>query len=128
MSGEIQADVGCAFASARKHVEDTINKRIASVDYGSGVVKLALLPIIRKLASPDYPEIKKYTRRDKTAEFQLKIDHSEFAAASPIEQRALIVRALTRACSMIPELGVKDLDQKALLADLGRIALEHGWM
>ncbi len=68
MSGEIMADVGDVHREARNEVEDHLNMRFASRDYGRGLQKLAFIAIIRPSGDETYPEIYKYDKTDRTVE------------------------------------------------------------
>src|SRR5882757_8793876 len=96
MSAEVQLDVGDAYRLARNEIEAKINKALSTKDYGQGLRKLALIVIIRELDSPDYGEVKRYSKRKLEAEFRLKIDHAAFKRASPLQQRGLIIGCLIR--------------------------------
>jgi phage baseplate assembly protein W len=47
MSGEIMADVDDVHREARNEIEDELNARFASRDYGRALQKLAFIAIIR---------------------------------------------------------------------------------
>lgn len=121
MSGEIQKEVYDAYRAARKTIEIRVNERLEGEDYGKGLEEWAYIAIIRAVDSDDYPEIFKYSKRNKEAEFRLKINYNQFESGSPETQRKLISASLLRALKMMPEIGVKDIDYNRLMKDISQV-------
>ena len=69
----------------------------------AGLGLRAFIAIILDFEDPAYHEVTKYDRRTKIAEFRLKIDHAVFKKASSPEQRRLIIKALLRSITQMPE-------------------------
>lgn len=117
MSGEIMADVGDAHREARNEIEDELNNRFASRDYGPGLKELAFISIIRPIGDEAYPEIYKYDKKDRSVEARLKINHLDFRMASDkAGRKRLLLDALERAITRIGELKI-DVDHDRLLKD-----------
>ena len=119
MSGEVMADVVDAHREARTVIESQLNSFFADRQYGSGLAKLAFISIISSLGSPWFPEIRRYNKRTKTAEFRLAIDHEQFLNASPTKQQALLAQALLRAGQGLKDLNIPAFSQPEFLEDLG---------
>ena len=128
MSGEIMADVGDAYRDARKDVEAHLNRRMSEIDYGAGLKELAFIAMILSADGPPYKEIQKYSKRDKTAEFRLRIDHGTFKRAASHGQRSLIVEAVARAIGLLSTLRIPGLDQERLQTDFRSAAREREWL
>lgn len=122
------SDVGDDFREARKEVESLLNIRLSENDYGEGLEKLAFIGMILSPEGPSYKEVKKYSKRDKTAEFRLRIDHAAFRNADKHEQRRLTVEAIARAIALLPTLGIRGFDDKKLEKDFRATVREKEWM
>lgn len=128
MSAEMQLDVSDPYRGARKEIETRINSVIAEKPYGKDVERWSFIAIIREQDSPDYPELSRFTKHSRTAEFRLKLNHREFKQAGPIEQKRMIVASLIRSINMMPEIGANQIESKKLLEDVTKITSEAGWL
>ena len=122
------ADVRDAYANARREIEDKINARLQSKNYGTALEKCAFIAVIVDFGDSNYGEIKKYWKQRKVAEFRSKIDYAQFKAASAIAQRRLVMKTLVRSLSAIPEIVSKDLDHTSLLTDVTQVGQGEGWL
>jgi hypothetical protein len=128
MSGEIQNDVAEAHRVARKEVQSKINNRIASKEYGKGLIEWHFIPIILSVNDPKYHEVKKNWKNKQIAEFRLKIDHLRFKSSDPLAQKKLLFQSLIRSLRLFPEIGVEDFDHENLYADVIKVGEEQGWL
>lgn len=128
MSGEVQADVYDGYAKARREIEAVFNLKFAEKSFGPGLIKLAYIGILRAIDSPDFDEVKKYKKRDQTAEFRLKIPHEVFLHASDPERIELVVASVLRAVKLLSELKIQDFDCGALEAEVTTLFRENGWL
>lgn len=96
LSGEVQVDIADAYRAVRKEVEAALNEALGDRDYGPHVREWDFIAIIRELDHPDYDELKKYDRRDKSLEFRLKLNHEQFKAADELARRRMLMGALVR--------------------------------
>lgn len=128
MSGEIQDDVGAVFRQARNEVEQALNDALAERHYGPSVQKWALIPIILPREDERWGEVQKYDKRQKVAEFRLKIHHDTFKTATPVGQKSMICACLLRSADLFPLLGVNGFDHVAFRADVERVASDKGWI
>lgn len=127
MSGEIQADVDSAFTSAAKEVKRVINLSLLATTYGAGFSRLCLIPILLQDNS-DYPEVRRYHKKDKDFEFRFKIPHAEFKAADALGQRRLIVENILRAVDEMKKMGIKDVEVGKLERAIRNVAAAHDWL
>ena len=116
MSGEIQKDVGDVYRIARKSVEQSVNDRLLHTTLETKTETWAFIAIITPDDHPDYPEIKKKDSRRKVLEFRLKIDHARFLHGTPEQRIEMLLDALKRSVSYMPELGVSQEDCTKLLS------------
>jgi hypothetical protein len=121
-------DVGEEFRDARMEVEAFLNLRLSGNDYGAGLEELAFIGMILSADGPPYKEIRKYSKREKSAEFRLRIDHAAFKSADKKTQCSLIAEAVARAIALLPTLGIKELDQELLEKDFRAAVREKSWM
>lgn len=129
MSGEIQEDVYDGYVRAERNIESLINENLKDAQLGDGLVKLAYIAIIKSIESSDYPEIKKYRKRDRTAEFRLKIPHGAFLnARNDMERHRLVAGSLVRAIRLLPEFGIENFDYEGFEANIERTFRDNGWV
>jgi hypothetical protein len=129
MSGELQSDIGEAYRSARKEIESKINEYISSRSYGEGVQKWAFIAIIAPPRTTQYyPEVRKYWKRDRTAEFRILIDYEAFKRADPPGHRTLIAQALIASLQIATRMNIPNFDPVSLMQDVLNVARVHGWL
>ena len=129
MSGEIQSDVDDAYSEVRKEIETKLNTAFASKDFGTGLVKWYFIAMIFGEHGPaDYKEISRYSKRDRTCEFRLIIDHESFRAGGRTARAALVCGALLRSLDLLSEKKVPDIDLPALRAVVIEVANRNGWL
>lgn len=128
MSEEVMSDVGSAYMDARKEVESFLNQRLSGKNYGEGLDELAFIGMVLSADGPPYKEVKKYTKKDKTAEFRLRIDHATFKSADERGQRSLIAEAVARAIALLPTLGIRGFDHENFERDFRTAVREKEWM
>jgi hypothetical protein len=122
MSGEVKRDVVDGYRKARIEIERSVTAVVGTKDYGAGLGELAFLAI---MLSPDidaqYPEIAKYHKKDRSAEFRLKIDHDRFASSDDATRLAMVSEALKRSVDMLPTLKIPDFDWQAFRTDVSSV-------
>jgi hypothetical protein len=128
MFGEIQSDIADGYGSARKEIEKAFNKNMAEKNFGQELVELAYIGIIKRIDSPEYGEIKKYTKRDRTAEFRLKIPYDFFLQANECERIKLVATSVLRTVSLARELKIKDFDCDVFEAEVIALCCQMGWI
>jgi len=127
MSGEIQLDIAEEHRSARKDIEAAVNDVLGSSDYGEGLDKWYLIAIILEENLPDFDEVNKYRKKERSFESRLKISHAEFKAADAVGQRKLIVGTLLRSIAEMRRLAIRGIDYAKLESDLRELAAAKGW-
>lgn len=98
-----------------------MNQLLAASDCGGEIGTWYMIPMITTLAPPSYKEIARVSKRERTAEFRLRIPHAEFKEATKSAQRTLLVDLLVRSVQMMSSLGVKGLDVDRLVSDLQQV-------
>ena len=128
MSGEVQVDVYPAFGIARNHMQKRINASLVRKKFGSGLIKLALIPIILGSIDPGFKEIKRYSKRTKVAEFRLRIPHELFKSRDHHGQEVLIFELLIKAVKALKSMKVPDFDLDRLEEAIFAIGQRHSWL
>lgn len=130
ISGETWGDkIDKGFRVALNTIEDTVNKKISTKDYGKGLKSWDYIAIILpKDYHEDYPEIYKYSKRTKETEFRLFIDYKKFKKANQHKKITLMCQSSLRSLKMLPELGLKDCDLEQLKQDFLMVCKEHKWL
>jgi len=90
MSAEIDRDVFDAYRMLRQEIEARVNALLADSTHGGNIQEWNVIPIISAL-QPYYPEIARVSKKQRSAEFRLRIPHAEFKQATPEGQRRLVV-------------------------------------
>jgi hypothetical protein len=126
-SSEAMADIDKPLNSARKNVERVLNAAVASKDYGAGVTKWALIYIIMDKDDPNFPEIRRYSKRTGLVEFRLKADHQAFKAGDRLAQRKLLAVAVLRSIEMSRALRIPDFDAESFQRDVLEALKKHDW-
>ena len=128
MSAEIQSDVSDQFSTANNDIEPAVNTALAGTDFGSGFSSLVIIHIIRLIDHPDYPEVRRYHKKDKDFEFRLKIRHADFKAAGALGQRRLLMENILRAVDEMKKMAVKDVEVDKLERAIREVAAAHDWL
>lgn len=129
IGGEVQVDVGDDFRLIRNHVQDLTNRLFEKKDYGNGVSELALIPMILGEHGPHwYKEVKRFHKKDRSAEFRLIIDYDEFKAADREAKTRLFCDMVLRSLSLLEEMDIADFDVAAVRRDFQRVARKNGWI
>jgi hypothetical protein len=110
MSGEIDADVADDYRRLRQAIESAINARLAAISVGDSVAELAFIPIITSIARGLNPEVAKFRKRQKEAEFRVIVDHTRFRLADEHLRRRILLDALESCVRRLPELGASDVN------------------
>ncbi|SRR6266567_6391839 len=128
MSGEVQADVADDYRTTRQPIEAAVNELLTQVDVGGGLDRWRYLAIIRVEDHPDYDEVAKVLPRGRGVEFRLKIDHRKFTSGSATQKASLVFDSLRRSVSMMPDIGVKDVQIERLKEAMETLGREKGWL
>ena len=127
-SGEVQGDIYDEYRLARKEVVEALNAAFNARDIGIGVESWDLIPIIRAEDHPDYDEVRKYDRKDKSMEFRLKINHERFKAGSSLVRRRLIMESVIRSVKEADGLVPKTVNLDSIAEGVLGVAREKGWL
>jgi hypothetical protein len=127
ISGEIQAEVGNVYRVASLQIEKAFNAHFVELAFGSGLVSLTYLSIIRRIESTTYGEVKKYRKKERSAEFRLKIPLDVCLLADTSEMTRLIAKSLHRAIDLLKEMQIPDFDCDAFELEYRALTRAEGW-
>jgi hypothetical protein len=124
LSGEVQADVAEACRVARNAVTEIAEAGLRDGEYGKGLLELSLICIVLEDVD-DFPEIKRYEKKNRIFDIRLQIPHTPFKLGDAHAQQHMVMYTLIRAVREMRSLGVKDVDYDRLELDLTAIAKRH---
>jgi hypothetical protein len=126
MSGEVQDDIADAHRIARKEIEQALTSELSACDYG--LQQWAFISMITPwVDDEDYPEVKRYRKKERTVEFRLRIDHKRFKAASPTVQLRLLAESALRSFDLLVEKKPPGVKAEALRDDVQELFRDRGW-
>lgn len=118
------ADVADAYRIARNTVESAVNAVVGQKEYALPVDSLKCIGIIRD--DEAFEERVRFERKKRTMDFRLRLSHSAFKAASPVEQQRMILDMLFRAISLLRAKSEDSPGFDALIADIRSIMVSNG--
>jgi hypothetical protein len=128
-SGEIEDDVGDAFGRASNEVEAVLNQELGGLAVGSELARWDSIPMIRpEEFSFDYPEVRRYRRKDKSIEFRLRIDHARFKQGDHAAQCGLLIESLLKSVEDARKLVPSTVDLDTLGNAIRRVAQTRKWI
>lgn len=117
ISGEIDEDVAEKHQAAWQVVQKAVNARLKPHKFSSPWKSWDFIAII--MSERDFfDEVAKKTKKDKSLEFRLKIDHTAFLKASQKQANALLLKALDRSVDKMADMEVTDDDIRFLKSAL----------
>jgi len=123
ISAELDGDVAEKHQAARKAVLDAVNQRLKNHKFSSPWKSWDFISII--MSERDfYEEIAKKSKKDKSLEFRLKIDHGKFLKASQKQANKLLVDALGRSVDKMAKMEVSEEDIEFLRTTLAQVAAD----
>ena len=125
ISGEVDAQTGDAFQRAMMRVETLLNEALESQSYDLPLESWDCIAIIRD--DEAFREITRYSKKDRDMNFKLRVSHSAFLAASPVQQEAMLFDMLRRSLTLLAGKGLAGPELERLVADATRVAVQHGW-
>ncbi len=129
VSGETQGDIYDEFRVARNEIEDALAVFLQKRDYGSGLKGWYEIPMITPWRDDkNYPEVKKYSKRNKEVEFRLRINHRAFKRADALGKRKLICKSLLRSIKLMSKMNIPDFDHARFSSDVTAFFEKHGWL
>ncbi len=129
MSGEIQADVTDEYSNASNEIEELLAPLLRPRDYGPGLKGWYDIVMITPWRDDkNYPEVKKYSKRNKEVEFRLRINHRAFKRADALGKRKLICKSLLRSIKLMSKMNIPDFDHARFSSDVTAFFEKHGWL
>jgi hypothetical protein len=130
-TSETDKDVCMACSSARKAIERLIIRLLSKNDYGNGVNEIAYIATILSADTRivlDYPERRRFTKKDKAFEFRLALDHVTFLQADKATRQKMMCLSVLDALQWATGRKIKDFDGLRLHADVERAFQGQGWI
>ncbi|WP_436716944.1 Imm44 family immunity protein [Roseiconus lacunae] len=126
MSGECDVKVYDDYRIVRAQIEKDVNRILKSNDYGSGVKKLNVIPIILSKAAQNdlFNEIKRFDRKKRESEFRLHVSLARFRSATLTEKYDLIRDLIIRSIHLMKDFDITDFDFERLSLDVSRLRLQ----
>lgn len=133
MTGETDAAIGDdKIRFNRDSIPDKIKSWVSTTNYGAGIDFWGHIIICcepEMYAAGFFPEIKKYTKKDRTVELRLRIDYDAMLNADEHGASKLICESILRGVDIVEhELKVKDFNFDAFRADLISLFKKEGWL
>jgi|SRR5579872_490406 immunity protein 44 of polymorphic toxin system len=122
MSAELDSDVFEDFRFVRESVQRDVNALLSAADYGGKVADWAAIPMITTRVAPEYKEVARLSKDGRSAEFRLRISHSDFKQGTPHQRRRLLLDMLATCVRLMSELGARGLDAERLSRDIQRLS------
>lgn len=127
MSGETDGrfgdKLGNLFRRSLAEVESTIKEFVKERSYGPGIEDLAVIPIIIRfdedLKETEWFKERKYiSRKNKSADFRLRIDYERFLSGTDQTRRLLLIRNVIDSIRLINKRMPKEFIGEILEADI----------
>ena len=125
ISGEVDAEVGDAFHEAMWRVDSLLNEELEKETYDLPLDSWDCIAIIRD--DEVFGEITRYSKKKRDMDFRLRIGHTQFKTASPLEREALMFEMMRRSLTLLASKGLAGPELDRLAADAERVAARHGW-
>lgn len=121
ISAELDEDVAKKYLVTRNAIQNAVNDTIKGHTFKSHLKSWDVISIVMSDIG-FYEEITKKSKKDKSLEFRLRIDHDKFLKANQKKANQMLLQALGRAVDMMSELGVTDDDICFLKESLTKVA------
>lgn len=125
MSGELDSEIADQYRVARKLVETKLNETLGAECYGEALLEISIIPII---LGPRFIQGKTERRlikhKEKTADYRLFIDFTQFKDGSPSDRVNLL---LANVLSCVDDIAAKlgsQLDAQRLKNDIKKLFSE----
>ena len=128
ISGEIESEVANVYRISTLAIRRAFNAQFTDRSFGSGLVEMTYVAIIIRLNSPSYCEVKKYSKKQRSAEFRLKIPLDTCLLADIAEMTQLAAASLHRAIVYLKEMKIPDFDYEAFEAEYLALARREDWL
>lgn len=106
MSSEVSKEIKHEDLIIMNNIEKEIIEFLKDKNYGSGVVKLSVIPTIfspETFAALPYKERMRYSPKTREGEFRLKIDFQKFKNGNEEEKKRLIIENIIKSIRLLQE-------------------------
>jgi hypothetical protein len=119
-SGELDSKICEDYAVVRKEIEKRLNARCGSRNYGEGVIKIAIVPMILgpEFSDPDRTERRLWKRKEKLADYRTTIDFHRFKAADVVGRKRLLLESTIAAIEDLHRKAGAELKGEELVSDI----------
>lgn len=120
MSGEIQGDIDEIYREIRNDIGEKL-KPLRNKDYGSELISISIIPII---VTPEleeagfFKERKLFKRKEKDADYRLRIDYEKFINSDSDSQKLLVIKNIIDCMRSLGKKAKKDFDALSLERDI----------
>ncbi|MED4229380.1 Imm44 family immunity protein [Neobacillus cucumis] len=122
LSGEIDKDVDEAFVEIRKDIGEKI-KVLRTNEYGSELTSISIIPIIINItpeleAAGFFKERKLFKRKEKDADYRLRVNFENFFKSDRYTQKLMIVKNIIECIRSLSTKAKNDFDASSLERDI----------
>ncbi|WP_426175623.1 Imm44 family immunity protein [Massilia sp. TWR1-2-2] len=128
ISGEIQSGVYDLYRIAARKIEQAFSEHFGDKAFGSSLVDLTYIAIIRNIESGTFNEVKKYRKKEHSVEFRLKIPFAACLLADTAEMTRLVAASLHRAIALLKDMKIPDFDCDAFESEFLKLARRENWL
>lgn len=127
IGAEIDGIVYEIFRPIRAKVQEAFNAIFEEKNYGTGIKNLSFTAIIRSDdALTDYPEVFKYSQKNKQCEYRVSIPLESFLSGNDSSRYTLICNALEKAITHLKNNAI-NLDVDNISYDFEKVRIKQNW-
>jgi hypothetical protein len=115
ISGEVDSYVGDYFRHTLNEVEQVVNEKLLTNNYGTGISEWDVIFIITEEGGE---ESFKYKKKDRSTDIRMCLDHQLFLNSDIKTRKNLMLEALARSLDNLSEMAIGDVSWQALRSDL----------
>ena len=121
----MSADVADAWRIARNSVEASVNELFPKKEYELPVTQWNCIGIVRDDSS--FAERTTFSKKKRSMDFRLSIDHDRFKTASPAIRERIVFEMLLRSLEILRTKAGEAPGFEPLAKDIKQLAIMKGW-
>jgi len=121
MSGELDATIGNKYGVLAYAIESELNKALKDKNYGSAIENIGIIPVIitqELLNAGFFKERRLFKRKEKSADYRLRINYEKFMSGNDVTRRLLIIKNIIVSIRDLGRKAKKDFDAQSLENDI----------
>jgi hypothetical protein len=126
IGAEMSADVADAWRVARNATEASINELLQKREYELPVTQWNCIGIVRDDAN--FAERATYSKKKRSMDFRLSIDHDRFKTASSAIRERMVFEMLLRSLEILCAKSGEAAGIELLTKDIKELAVTKGWI